>query len=505
MSALLLIGLASWLAFVVVVLAALRASSHADDLADRHARALATGDAPTVPVGLPELPGAARRRRLTVAEAATVVLVAVLTVDISRTGTWEPLALTGLLAVLAIAGDLQTFRARRFRISASFPALVVAMALLGPAPAVAIGAACALADAVFSRPRLDQLTSNLLAYTAPPLIGALLIEASGMDPADPSDLVPVGVVLAVYLLTTALNFVLVAGHTALLARGGLRGMIRSEFLPVLPWEACAAAVTAAAVYVYGVRGAAGLAVLGVVGISFQWLLRSVVEGLRRGTVIERQSEALGVHTEGMIGMVLRLLAVRDPSFARHAAAVAHHARALAAADGMSEREQGIVHAAGLLHDIGRQGFDDRLLRHDGEVDERGLRAIRLHPEIGARLLRDVPGMWEVADAIETHHERIDGTGYPHGLSDGQIPRAARIVAIAEVYDVLTADDSYRGRRDHDWAARELRRAAGTQLDPRLVELFLTAVPHAGRRPSLEEELPALRTASGLLGPRPAAG
>jgi putative nucleotidyltransferase with HDIG domain len=505
MSALLLIGLACWLAIVIVVLAALRAASHADDLSERHARALATGSPPTAPVSVPELPGAGRRRQLTVAEAATIVLVAVLAVDTSQAADWKPFALTGLLAALAIAGDLQTFRARRFRISASFPALVVAMALLGPAPAVVVGAACALVDAVFSRPRLDQLTSNVLAYTAPPLIGALLIQASGMDPGDPSTLVPAVVVFGVYLLTSVLNFLLVAGHTALLARGGLRGMIRSEFLPVLPWEVCAAAVTAAAVYVYGLRGAAGLAVLGIVGISFQWLLRSIVEGLRRGTVIERQSEALGVQTEGMLGLVLKLIAMRDPSFARHAAAVAHHARALAAAAGMSEREQAIVHAAGLLHDIGRQGFDDALLHTDREVDSHGRRAIHRHPEIGARLLRGVPGMWEVADAVETHHERIDGTGYPHGLSDGRIPRAARMVAIAEVYDVLTAEDSYRGRRDHVWAAQELRRVAGTQLDARLVELFLTAVPHAGRRPSLEEELPALRSAFGPFGPRPAAG
>jgi putative nucleotidyltransferase with HDIG domain len=504
MSAFVFIGLACWLAVVVIVLAALRAASHADDLADRHARAYASGALASAGI-VAELPGAPRRRQLAVAEAATVALVAVLAVSVSRDSAWEPPALTGLLAALAIAGDLQTFRARRFRISASFPALVVAMALLGPAPAVAIGAACALADAVFSRPRLDQLTSNVLAYTAPTLVGALLIEASGMNSGAPEDLVPVLVVLGVYMLTTGLNFVLVAGHSALLARGGLRAMVRSEFVPVLPWEACAAAVTAAAVYIYDARGATGLAVLAVVAIAFQWLLRSVVEGLRRGTVIERQTEELGVHTEGMVGLVLHLLALRDPAFTRHAAAVAHHARALAAAAGLPEREQDVVHAAGLLHDIGRQGFDDGLLTGEREVDAPGRVAIHRHPQVGARLLRQVPGMWEVADAVESHHERIDGTGYPHGLSDGAIPRAARMVAIAEVYDVLTAEDSYRGRRDHDWAAWELRRVAGTQLDARLVELFLTAVPHAGRRPSLEEELPALRTALGLLGPRPAAG
>lgn len=503
MSSFLIIGLACWLAIVVLVLAMLRLAARADEADERRAReaGLRLPEPVLEPSGPP---GERRRRQLAIAEAATVALVAVLAARSSEAADWSPIALTGLLAALAIAGDLQTFRARRFRISASFPALVVAMVLLGPAPAVAIGAACALADAALSRPRLDQLTSNLLAYTAPTLIGSLLLQSAGIEPrADNGALVLL--VVGIYLLTSLLNFLLVAGHTALLARGGLRASIRLELAPVLPWEAGAAAVTATAVYVHGVRGAAGLAMLAVVAIAFQWLLRSLVEGLRRGTVIERHAEELGVRNEGMFGLVLRLMELRDPAFARHAAAVAHQARALAEAAGLTEREQDVVHAAGLLHDIGRQGFSDALLSPERAVDERGMAEIRRHPLEGARLLRDVPGLWEVADAVETHHERVDGTGYPHGLAGTRIPRAARIIAVAEVYDVLTAEDSYRGRRGHEWAAAELRRVAGTQLDARLVELFLTAVPHAGHRPLLEEELPAVRRALGLLDPRAARG
>jgi putative nucleotidyltransferase with HDIG domain len=493
MPSFLLIGLGCWLAIVLVVIAALRAAARADDEADRHA-----GLAP--PVRLPsELPGERRRRYLAVAEAATLALVAVLAARSSRVQDWEPVALAGLLAALAVAGDLQTFRARRFRISASFPALVLAMALLGPAPAVAIGAACALADATLSRPRADQLASNLLGYMLPALVGALLLRHT-----DGSEVTALSVV-GIYLLTSLLNFGLIAGHSALLARGGLSTMIRTELVPVLPWEACAAGVTGAAVYVHSVRGPAGLAVLATAAIGFQWLLRALVEGVQRETVIERHADELGARNAQTVALVLHLLALRDPAFARHAAAVAHHARALARAAGMTQREQDIVHAAGLLHDIGRQAFPDTLMTSEQEVDETGLRAIRRHPVVGARLLRDLPGLWEVADAVETHHERIDGTGYPHGLSGSRIPRTARIVAVAEVYDVLTAEDSYRGRRDHEWAAQELRRVAGTQLDASLVDLFLTAVPHQGRRPSLEDELPALRRAFGLFGPRPAAG
>jgi putative nucleotidyltransferase with HDIG domain len=339
----------------------------------------------------------------------------------------------------------------------------------------------------------------------PALLGAMVLEWAGVGGDNDATLPVVLLVMAVYALTTALNFLLIAGHTALLARGGLRAMIRSELVPMLPWEAGAAALAGVAVYVYGVRGEAGLAVLAVAGIAFQWLLRAVVESERRGTEIQRQGEQLEVRTEGMISLVLQLLELREPAFTRHAAAVAHHARALAEAAGLSEHEQEVVHAAGLLHDIGHQAFDDMLLAGDRPVDEEGRRAIRRHPIVGANLLRGIPGLWEVAEAVETHHEHVDGSGYPHGLTSSRIPRAARIVAIAEVFDVLTADDSYRGHRDHEWVARELRRVAGTQLDSRLVEVFLTAVPHEGARPQLEEELPVLQRAIGLRGPRPTAG
>src|SRR3954449_6467265 len=104
MPTLLLIGLACWLAIVIVVLAALRAAAHADDMAERHARVLVGGGEATAPIPLPDLPGAARRRHLAVAEAATVALVAVLAAVTSSRSDWEPLALTGLLAALAVGG-----------------------------------------------------------------------------------------------------------------------------------------------------------------------------------------------------------------------------------------------------------------------------------------------------------------------------------------------------------------------------------------------------------------
>jgi HD-GYP domain-containing protein (c-di-GMP phosphodiesterase class II) len=104
----------------------------------------------------------------------------------------------------------------------------------------------------------------------------------------------------------------------------------------------------------------------------------------------------------------------------------------------------------------------------------------------------VPGFGEVAAVIGAYHERIDGTGYPYGLRAERIPSMARIIAIAEVYDVLTAPDAYRGTHTHEQAAQELRRVTGAQLDARLVELFLTGTSPLATRPSLDSELTAAR-------------
>jgi HD-GYP domain-containing protein (c-di-GMP phosphodiesterase class II) len=142
---------------------------------------------------------------------------------------------------------------------------------------------------------------------------------------------------------------------------------------------------------------------------------------------------------------------------------------------------------GLLHDLGLY------LPLDGHrIDAVDPERIRTHPLTGARWLRAVAGLKEVAAVLEAHHERIDGTGYPHGLRGDEIPQSARIIAIAEVYDVLTAPGSYRSGHSHERGAEELRKATDRQLDARLVELFLTAIPEPAARPSLDHELIAAR-------------
>jgi len=167
--------------------------------------------------------------------------------------------------------------------------------------------------------------------------------------------------------------------------------------------------------------------------------------------------------------MLETLALRDRMTARHSAAVARYARALADAAGCSRDQQDLAHTAGLLHDIGRFALSDRVMEREGQLSEEDWAAIRRHPAIGADLLKDVGVYGPVADIVLCHHERIDGRGYPRGLKGEDIPEIARIVAVAEVYDTLTAPDTYRTQMNSFEALTELRRVAGRQLDDRYVE------------------------------------
>ncbi len=211
-------------------------------------------------------------------------------------------------------------------------------------------------------------------------------------------------------------------------------------------------------------------------------------------------------TDRTLVRMLQALALEDPSAGRHAAAVARNARALAQRAGLPERDQEIAHTAGLLHDIGKETSLRAIPVAERELRRGDHRKIRRHPVDGARLVRAVPGLELVADAVLSHHERLDGNGYPYGLRDRAIPPAARVVAVAEVYDVLTAPDSYRQALTAEQALAELRGAAGTQLDADLVEIFATAVAGAEEAGSgdadLETELRRRHPAGELLDAQP---
>jgi putative nucleotidyltransferase with HDIG domain len=144
---------------------------------------------------------------------------------------------------------------------------------------------------------------------------------------------------------------------------------------------------------------------------------------------------------------------------------------MAADLGRPDSEQELVHTAGLLHDVGKFAFPDTILLASSRLTDEQRDVVKRHPVDGARIVRRIDGYAPVADIIHSHHERWDGNGYPRGLKGEEIPKAARLISVADTYDVMTARDSYRKPVSSAEAIAELRRVAGSQLDPEVVEVF----------------------------------
>jgi hypothetical protein len=485
------IALVVWLALVLWSLSVMRRASGSDAPASTRSRNLYGG-----------VPLAGRRRATAVGQAVALVGVLGVAAYLSDAEQWRSLPLVGLLALLVLGSDILVLDAKRFRIGGSFTGLVLAMALLGPAPAALLGLSSALVDALRRGVRGTYLLNNLLTYTTFPLVGGFALFT--LDHSDPQQGGYAVAVFGVFIAANALNFLMIAAHTRFLRGGSLAEMLRTVFFPVLPWEIASAVMTAMAVYGFEVYGAGIIGLFALALGVYQLLLRALLEGQANSEEMERRTDQLDVRHEGMLGLLLETLALRDPSAARHAAAVAHYAHELARAAGLSEREQAIVHTAGLVHDLGKEALPDHILIGRSDLHPAERRLIERHPADGARLLLRVEGMGEVAAAVLAHHERIDGRGYPDGLGGDNIPMTARILAVAEVYDVMTSPDSYCMQMQAAEAEDELRHVAGTQLDGRLVWLFATQVlrgresEHHGHIADLETELQVQRRVRGVL-------
>jgi putative nucleotidyltransferase with HDIG domain len=166
------------------------------------------------------------------------------------------------------------------------------------------------------------------------------------------------------------------------------------------------------------------------------------------------------------------LEARDSYTKQHSARVTEYAETLARTLGRSEEEMDILHVAGYLHDIGKIGIPDRILLKPGKLTEEEFEFIKKHPIIGSNIIGHF-GMWtQEQGVIRHHHERWDGWGYPEGRRKEEIPYLARIVAIADTYDALTSDRSYRRKMPAETALTIIRKNAGGQFDPELVEVFL---------------------------------
>lgn len=418
------------------------------------------------------------RRLLLAGHVVLLTASTVFAVALQRPGDWQPQALFWLLGTLTLLSGLYQLEYREIKASASFIGVVLAAALLGPLPAMVIAVTAIGVVSVHRRLPAAALLCNLSSFAAFSVAaGAAFRVAEDAGLSGGAGMV--FVVLAVFLATNLLNFLVVAIDFKVLDGIPVLHALRKVYVPCLPVEVASALLTATVAFSYAHLGVWVVLVFVAVGLAFQYLLHYAFEATHRGEVLSARTEELASLQVGLLSTVLRTLSLRDKMTARHSAAVARYARAVAAALGLPEREQELIHTAALLHDIGKFVFPDSILLADRKLTDDDFAIVKSHPAAGADLVASIEGYGPVAEIVLAHHERIDGRGYPHGVCGDAIPIGSRIIAVCDTFDVMTSRDSYRQPVSRAEAIAELRRVAGSQLDARIVEVFIALVAEEG--------------------------
>jgi len=388
---------------------------------------------------------------------------------------------------------------------------VLAMGLLGPAPAAACGIAATILSSVVRRLTPADWLASLVAYGVPAFAGGWVVRAlaanlAGVHSQHLSQSIVFGlIVLGAVIVLLVLNFALFALDRRVTQGRSLPRLVRELFLPLLPGELAVGVVATILMLAYQSVGLPILVAAIPVLLIFRYLTVALVRSEDRADQLEARSIQLVGLQLGVLRTLVRALNSRDKTIGQHAGAVARYAKSLAIEVGCDEAEQEVVHTASLLHDIGKFAWPDRIL-HADVVKEEDLATVKDHPQEGAILVGALDGYGEVADTILYHHERIDGGGYPAGLIGKEIPLPSRILAICSTYDTMTTSQTYRSPMPPQEAITELRNAAGHgQFDAELVESFVLVLeregPTFGRETDYETELDFERRVREMAEPR----
>jgi len=193
-------------------------------------------------------------------------------------------------------------------------------------------------------------------------------------------------------------------------------------------------------------------------------IRSAMRLRRSITSLERATQ--------IVAALANAVEAKDLGLVNHCRWLAHHAGRVGAQVGLRGEELEAVAYGALLHDVGKIGVSEHLLRKEGPLSPEEWTVMRRHPEIGEKICRPLRASRAFAPIIRHHHERYNGTGYPDGLKGEAIPLGARIVGIADAYEAMVHGRPYQPAQPHERVADELRRLRGSQFDPGLVPVFL---------------------------------
>ena len=416
--------------------------------------------------------------------AALGVLVLVASSINVPTSAIDPVMFVVILMLVGIAQRNPVVLFRSSAISVAFAVKIAAYVLFGTPVALWATVVVVAVNAYTPKPKPARkvifnfggmMLSTYLAATTYQLVG-------GMVP--PGAFVPtmlaVAVSAAVYF---AANSVLTAAVITLTSNARFVEVWVQNFA-WMPVNYLATAVNGAALALaYQSLGVIGVIVfvlpLGIAWYSFKlYMMKSTQvrernqELLSMNENLKRTTERLEASHVSVIGALLGSLAAKERHTQGHSATTMQHAVAVAKSLGLGPDEVAAVNLGALFHDIGKIGIPEHILRKPSALTDAEWAEMKTHPIIGANLIGEVPNLERIRPIVLAHHEHHDGSGYPNGLKGDQIPLAAQIISVADTYEAMTSTRPYRPALGHAEAVAELRRVAGSQLNPIVVDAFI---------------------------------
>jgi len=384
----------------------------------------------------------------------------------------HPVAIA-VLAVVALAAERESIRlSPTIEVSVASLVCIFAAVVCGPLAAVIVGGIGLLAD--LPRRDGDQPTLRWLTWTAIRVIvsGSIGLTAAAVAAAvGPGFWGLVGAVTAAFVVENALDLSLTLVAPAIRGTGHWRETARSiapALLGSLPIQAPVIAVLA---FSYVTISPWSVVLFAIPGVAAHRLLLLYRQQRDTAEALGSANAQLAKANLSFATALVATLDARDRYTAGHSAAVARYAQDIARRMELSSREQEVIHLCGLVHDVGKIGLTAGLLEKPGalSLDER--RHMEQHPVIGERILSNVDDYEEIAAIVRHHHERVDGLGYPDGLSGDQIPLLSRVIAVADAYNAMTSDRPYRDAMPSRVARLRLAQAVESQFDTSVVAAF----------------------------------
>jgi len=405
---------------------------------------------------------------------------------------WTVIVVLVALATFAEWFEVDVYGANTVSVSV---ALAFASALISGLPGVAaVSAAIALTHFARKRPALYKTAFNWAIHVLAGAVPALTIRMLAA-PLQTSHLLLLGVLTAV---TGSIYFGIDTGLLAMaisLSQGTrFRTTWHEQFRWLFAYYVVLCVIGLALAIAYWTLGLPGILVFSVPAFLIRFAQKQYVDRteesvreLRRlnqelslaNREIASASQAIRQLNDELLLMLAKIIDARDPYTAGHASQAADYAVALAIELGLSAEQVEHVRQAALLHDIGKLGVSEQLLHKPSRLSEEEYTIVKTHTAVGADFLETCQGLRHLAPFIRNHHERWDGGGYPDGLRGEQIPLEARILAVCDTVDAMASDRPYQQAVSLHEIVAELKRCAGTQFDPVIVQAFVRIIEREG--------------------------